>query len=208
MRIKLITAFCTTFILASALVSQQLKAEGESQKPLFNSIERYRQEVVNNQGGLTGYKIDTTKTLEALVNSLDSDQKVFSTITFSQPLSESQVQRLVSNYDLDVKHTITRTKNSSGRRGTLFVNTERSGNLLNADALKQIGENPNSSFVGIIELVAEVPATKALALNLDDNVYLVDPSADSKLVENPTNDYMPGLFWRLEDEGSVPPLGI
>lgn len=208
MNAKLGLIFGVAFLTTSVIASQRLIAVGETQKQLFDPIERYRLEVVNNSSGLVGYKTDVSQVLGELVNSLDDDARIFSTITFSEALSPLKVQQLVSSYGLDVKHTHIRTLEPNGLRGTLFINTAATGEIISEEVIGQIEENSNASFVGVIELVAEVPAAQAIALNLDGSVYLVDPSADSRLVENPTEDYMPGLFWQLEEKGIIPQLGI
>ena len=203
----LFTAFSTTLITVSLLAFQQMTAFSEPEEQVFNSVERYRS-VVDNPGGLLAYKTGIVQTLESIVTNLDSSESVFSTITFAEPLDPSKVQQIIDDYDIDVQATHIRTIEPSGLRGTLFIDTAATNKIFDEEILSQIEESSDASFVGIIELVAEVPASQILALNLDNATYLVDPSADSNLVNNPTEDYMPGLFWELESAGLVPNLNI
>lgn len=202
--IKRIFAILSAFLLTSVAASfQQFSAQGETEKPIFSPLERHRNEIADNPGGISAYKADVVQLLQSLVSQLGDDETVFSTITFTEPLSEAEVQQLISQYDLDVVYTLARTLDVDSLRGTLFVDTASSSELLNQEVIRQIEEGAGSRFVGIVELVAEVPSDKAIALNLESSVYLVDPSADSHLVQNPTNDYMPGLAWRLEEQTDI-----
>lgn len=207
MKKRIFTTFSAILALTSALIFRQMTALGESEKPVFNSVEQYRS-VVDSPGGLLAYTTNIAQTIEGLASDLDSGDEVFSTITFSEPLSPSKVQQIIDSYSIYVQTTHIRTVEPNGLRGTLFVNTAATNKIFDEEILSQIEESSGASFVGIIELVADVPVSQLLPLNSNDAIYLVDPSADSNLVDNPTEDYMPGLFWELESESLAPNLNL
>lgn len=66
-------------------------------------------------------------------------------------------------------------------------------------------ERNGADLVGFIEARGYIPNRDLKALAADQLVFLADPSADQHLVSNPKKNFMPGVFWKLEDLGLVTP---
>lgn len=192
-------ALSTVLTMLSTIAFPQRFAFGETVNLEFDAVGHYRFEVLGNPGGLPAYKAETTQLLESLTSSLEADENVLATITFSKSLDVSEVEEIVDRYDLDVEVTHITLIQPYTRIGTHF-STMLVFDAITDEASQEAIEFSESSVVGVSELVANVPASQTLALNSDDRVYLVDPSADSRLVDNPNNDYMQGLFWELEGD--------
>lgn len=95
---KTIFAILSVLLVSSVAASfQPFSAQEETEKPIFSPLERHRNEIADNPGGISAYKTDVVQLLKSLVSQLDGDETVFSTITFTEPLSETEVQQLVSH---------------------------------------------------------------------------------------------------------------
>lgn len=199
MKRKLIAIIPAILLSSAFFLSRAVEVRSQqTEKPVFDSISRYKDEVVENPLGLIGYQTEITRTLQSLVDSLDGSEEVFSTLTFVEPLPGDAVRSLIDQYNLTPTYVISRTMGDDGMVGTSFAIVGSDGEITHPEIVSQLEESGHR-YLGIVELVAEVPASRLLALNLDRNVYLVDPSADDSLVQNPSRDYMMGLSWELLD---------
>lgn len=100
-----------------------------AQKPDFNPIKAQRN-VGQTKEQLLQYKQGTQDKLNKLAqqiaakNNGQSQEKLFVTVTLNKPLNEHQLNKLVSQYHMDVQHTLVRSISkdpADGKRGTLVA---------------------------------------------------------------------------------------
>ncbi|MFC4767846.1 hypothetical protein, partial [Effusibacillus consociatus] len=152
------------------------------------------------------YKKENQNKLDKLSIEVGSQEEVFVTITFAKPIDDTKLNKFIQDYKLNVKHAIVRsTEKGTNLRGTLLMKPEASGTFekQSMDEIHQLLTGNQATFKGFIELVATVPNSQLKALTADQLVFLADPSADDHFVSNAKNEYMPGVFWNLEDTNMV-----
>lgn len=158
-------------------------------KPPFDPLRSYAS-IKKTEPGLLEYKAKCVKRLESMDKRFPAEDKVFVTATFTRYLSKEEVGRLEKEHQLKIHLIMSRSiEKDTGLRGTIGE--------------KSYKGKHRRDFIGFIEVVAEIPNARLKDLATDRHVFLVDPSADSHFVSNPEKDYMPGVFWALEDLGML-----
>jgi hypothetical protein len=189
--------------LATTILVANANTDAQSPKPKFNSIEHYDKKIKKSKEGLLSYKAETKKKIDKLTSEVASEEEIFVTITFTKPVNKAQVTKLVNDYNLKIGYSIARLKGENGLRSTMFTKASPENGFINEETTNLSSSQNKSEFKGFIELIGTVPSKKLQALASENFVFLVDPSADSHLVLNPKMDYVPGAFWKLEDNNMV-----
>jgi hypothetical protein len=205
-RKKMLVFFTTVMICVTSvgLSISTSKAQNSNPNSRFNALQAFKKVGVSKDT-LLNYKKGNELRLNKLASKKAASEDVLATITLSGFLNQDQLLDLVRHHQLKPLRTHGRAVENNGLRAT-FSLASTSEAPFDKDVLnKMVEEHPESRFMGFTELVVSVPTRNLQALANDSRVFLVDPSADKKLVSNPKGDFMPGLFWRLEDLGMVIP---
>jgi hypothetical protein len=172
-----------------------------TQKPKFNPFQAV--EKVRTKDGLLNYKKENDGKLNNLKNQLAQEESVFVTITLTKTFNQNELEKFITDYNLKVQHVIARDiEKSTGLRGTSIMSPNKDGKI-SYDKLHEMINRNDAVFKGFIEIVADVPVAKLQSLETDKSVFLVDPSGDPHLVENPKKKYMHGVFWDLENKNMI-----
>lgn len=120
-------------------------------------------------------------------------------------MEENELHALVARHGLRVDQITGRAiERMSGVRATFGVTPDSRNDLFDSAKLDEMLERNGADFRGFIEARVFVPNRSLSALASDGLVFLADPSADEHLVSNPNHDFMPGVYWKLENLGLVP----
>lgn len=166
--------------------------------PKFNALASY-EEIGKTKEDILGYKMANNNKIDKLNKEVAAENKIRVTITLAKHLNESQLSKLVKDHGLDVHHVIVRAiEGGTGLRSTMSLAPTKD-QVYDKEALKDMLDSHDATLKGFIEIVAYVPNGNLQKLKNDRLVFLVDPSADRNLTQNPEGDFMPGLFWTLED---------
>lgn len=190
---KAISITLGAMLLSGSLFSGLVYAK--QQKPL-DPIDRISQ--LKNSEDILNYKKEIEQINKELAEQVslrsNSGDDVKITLTFSQFITESQLKEIVEKYDIKPKMVAARFNQDDGKKGTYFVAFEKA----EEKEINRVAEKNEATFEGYIELVGDIPREQIDMLSSEEEVFLVDPTADKSLSENPKEKYAPGLFWKIE----------
>ncbi|MGM0882157.1 MAG: hypothetical protein ACQEXQ_14105 [Bacillota bacterium] len=172
----------------------------ESKPPLFNPAALYKQ-AGESQADLLNFK-NMIKGKFGQLNGVNPEEDIFVTVTLNRPISASELKTIVEKHGLVVNQIYGRAIESSGVRATLMV-TPENGQFFNSETLDRMMNSNNAEFKGFIEIIANVKNKNLESLADDSLVFLVDPSADELLSQNPKKNPAYGAFWKLEDNKMI-----
>ena len=183
------------FLVVSMAVVITILGFGKEKQ--YDPIGQYIQ-IEKTKEGLQSYKEKKNKEQKDKLKTTDLGQKIATTITFNNYLNHSQVQKLITDYGLEVEYLVARTiERETGLKGTVTVPVTE---LSDDTKLKSLLQRNEADVKGYIEAVAFVPSIKFELLMSDKNVFLADASADNAFSHNPAGEKAQGLFWSLEKE--------
>lgn len=190
----LLVGLSLVVVLGIGIVS----SDAYGQKPTFNALAAY-EKIEQTEAGLMKYKSDNKGKLGKISSENAAKDEILVTVTFSKYLSEGQVVRLTNDYNLRLDHITARAiEGDTGLRATMQLSPTK-GCIYDKATFDDMVSGHKASFKGFIEAVAYVPNEKLRDLASDNRIFLVDPSADNSIIENPESKHMPGIFWQLED---------
>jgi len=161
--------------------------------------------MIDSKSEILQYKKQVNKKNNRIEISVNPNERILVTVTLSKPLSEKAVQNLSEKYSLEVKQAKSRLKESDGEKSTLGSQPRSKDDLVSDMAVEHLTKMEGHVYVGIIELVGNMPANKIQPLSSSKLTFLVDPSADNYFTSsNPENDQVPGFYWSLENYNMVP----
>ncbi|ACV63666.1 hypothetical protein Dtox_2905 [Desulfofarcimen acetoxidans DSM 771] len=194
----LLSLIMVTIMLTMVLNSTHANTV-KSEKTDFRPVDENFKTIKNSKTNFLEYKKLIDAKIEKLVVGLEDNEEVQVTITLAKALNEEEVVRIINDNNLKVHHFILRAiEKDTNQRVTISLSPNKD-NLIDKETLNELMEGNNDILKGFIEICAYVPAINLEGLKSNNNIFLVDVSADQHLVNNPKNKFMKGLYWQLEE---------
>ncbi|NLV17698.1 MAG: hypothetical protein GXY50_10920 [Syntrophomonadaceae bacterium] len=165
-------------------------------------ITKVMKEMGTTKADLHKYKNTTSTKLVELEKNYPNEA-IQVTITFNKPLSEKDLVQIKNEHDIDIHVLRGRTiEKRTNLRGTLQFAVDEDLQF-DQEILNHMISSNEAAFQGFIEVVGHIQVENIDKLCQNKLVFLVDPGADQRLVDNPNKKSVPGAFWKLEDCGLV-----
>lgn len=184
---------------ATAVVSSEdIKAKVESNKAQV--LDLYSVAVRDtSMTGLSNYRNKVLRDQSRLLDAGKSD--ILTTFTFRSPISITDFESMVSEYDITIDRFAIRAITPNNERLTISGKPSTT-ELVPKSSLGSLIACSLAEFQGIIECYGVISSSNLKKINNDARVFLADTSADSTFIQNEYRKHIPSLYWFIEENGS------
>jgi hypothetical protein len=187
------------FTIAGFLFTTYTSAGSEFDEPVnkrFSAIKQY-EKIEKSKTGLEKYKNE--KKAKNVMLKKEKVKDILTTVTFSKPINQKDLSKLIEKNKLDKVHQIqARFLSDTGERITM--STKYSSDAQMTEEIEGVLEKlGNAEFTGYTDMSVTVDYSALDSIEKEDFVYLADTSGDSYFTKEKDGDNPHPLTWDLED---------